>query len=231
MLSPRAPPGKKWSGEQCQISWAYSLKVVRTNEIARLVIIKVFISTRVSIPFFEQVWCHTTAFALSPVLSLQSMSSEQCQISWAYSPQSGKDQWDCKIITYHFLYNCKILLSPLENWYLFLSGFATKCFEHLLAVVRACASPRNSTWFIRPFIFVRGLGLGMRLGPLCEWKEGVCMFVSLELRPKMRGGLGSRLCVCVPHGVWEGVIRVRMWCSKLIVLKVISHSNHVYTLT
>ena len=72
---PRAPYGEKWSGEQSQISWAYSLKVVMTNEIARLVIIKVCISTRVSIPFFEQVWRHTTAFALSPVLSLQSTLS------------------------------------------------------------------------------------------------------------------------------------------------------------
>ena len=33
------PPGEKWSGQLCQISWAYSGKVVRTNKISRLVII------------------------------------------------------------------------------------------------------------------------------------------------------------------------------------------------
>ena len=48
----------------------------------------------------------------------------------------------------------------------------------------------------------------MRLGPLCEWREGVCMFVSLELRPKMRG-------VWVPDYVFvchtsEGVT----WCVR-----------------
>ena len=34
------PPGEKQSGEQSRILWAYSSKVVSTNEIARLVIIK-----------------------------------------------------------------------------------------------------------------------------------------------------------------------------------------------
>jgi len=33
------PPGKKRSGEQSRFSWAYSPKVVKTNEIARSVII------------------------------------------------------------------------------------------------------------------------------------------------------------------------------------------------
>ena len=37
--SPRAPHGEKQSGEQSLISWAYSQKVVRTNEIARSLII------------------------------------------------------------------------------------------------------------------------------------------------------------------------------------------------
>ena len=37
--SPRAPPGEKQSGEQSRISWAYYTKAVRTNEIARSVII------------------------------------------------------------------------------------------------------------------------------------------------------------------------------------------------
>ena len=36
---PRAPPGEKQSGERSRNSWAYSPKVVMTNEIARSVII------------------------------------------------------------------------------------------------------------------------------------------------------------------------------------------------
>ena len=39
VTSPQVPPGKKQSGEQSQISWAYYPRVVRTNEIARSVII------------------------------------------------------------------------------------------------------------------------------------------------------------------------------------------------
>ena len=39
MPSPRTPPSEKWSGECSQIPWAYSSKVVRTNEVARSVII------------------------------------------------------------------------------------------------------------------------------------------------------------------------------------------------
>ena len=39
VTSPRAPPGEKRSGERSRISWAYYLKAVRTNEIARSVII------------------------------------------------------------------------------------------------------------------------------------------------------------------------------------------------
>ena len=30
-------------------------------------------------------------------------------------------------------------------------------------VTKVCASPRNSTWFTRPFLLVRGWGLGTRL--------------------------------------------------------------------
>ena len=33
------PQGEKWSGEQCQISWAYFQKVVTTNEIVRSLIV------------------------------------------------------------------------------------------------------------------------------------------------------------------------------------------------
>ena len=54
MPSLRMPLGKKQPGEQSQISWAHSQKVVRTNDIAILVIlttIKFSISTQVSVPF------------------------------------------------------------------------------------------------------------------------------------------------------------------------------------
>ena len=37
--SPRAPPGEKRSGERSRISWAYSPKRWKTNEIARSLII------------------------------------------------------------------------------------------------------------------------------------------------------------------------------------------------
>ena len=39
VTSSRVPPGEKRSGERSQISWAYYLKAVRTNEIVRSVII------------------------------------------------------------------------------------------------------------------------------------------------------------------------------------------------
>ena len=54
------PPGKKRSGEQSQTLWAYFPKVVRTNEIARWIIISpynsksLFISIRVSVPFLSR---------------------------------------------------------------------------------------------------------------------------------------------------------------------------------
>ena len=39
VLTPHGPPGEKQSGEQSQISWAYSPKRRKTNEIARSLII------------------------------------------------------------------------------------------------------------------------------------------------------------------------------------------------
>ena len=44
------PPSKKRSGEQSRISWAYSPKVVKTNEIARLVIITYICSSPFDYP-------------------------------------------------------------------------------------------------------------------------------------------------------------------------------------
>ena len=63
VTSPRAPPGEKWSGEGSRISWAYYPKAVRTNQIARSVIITYTALTTVKIchlhssvrPFFERV--------------------------------------------------------------------------------------------------------------------------------------------------------------------------------
>ena len=49
MTSPCAPPGEKPSGEQSRISWAYYPKAVRTNEIARSVIIRSTALTTVKI--------------------------------------------------------------------------------------------------------------------------------------------------------------------------------------
>ena len=69
MLSPWAPPSEKQSGEWSWISWAYSPKVVRTNEITRLVIIMyhlpynnkyLYLSIRT---FLERVW-HKMFWAL-----------------------------------------------------------------------------------------------------------------------------------------------------------------------
>ena len=62
--NPCAAPAERQSGEQRQISWAYSPKVVRTNEIARLAIItkhfpynsKTFCLYSSIRTFFEQVW-------------------------------------------------------------------------------------------------------------------------------------------------------------------------------
>ena len=68
-----APPGEKQSGKQKLTFWGLFQKVVRTNEIARLVIItqhfpynsKIFISTQVSVPFFEWIWCKMFRMLLS----------------------------------------------------------------------------------------------------------------------------------------------------------------------
>ena len=48
----------------------------------------------------------------------------------------------------------------------FFERVGRKMFLSLLGynVAKACASPRNSTWFTRPFLLVRGWGLGTRLG-------------------------------------------------------------------
>ena len=60
MFSLRAPPGGKWSGWQSQISWAYYPKLVKTNENARSVKKKMFISIQASVLFLS--WFSTKCF-------------------------------------------------------------------------------------------------------------------------------------------------------------------------
>ena len=101
--TPRAPPGEKRSGKWSRISWAYSPKRWKTNEIVRSLITSLtlkFIHLHSSIrTFFEWVFC--------------------------------KKFWT-------------------------LLGYN---------VTKVPASPRNSTWFTRPFLLMRGWGLGTRLEP------------------------------------------------------------------
>ena len=96
------------------------------------------------IPWMEWIWSEMKQFSL--VLSLrvppsEKQSGERSQISWAYSPKS--ELW---IITSHFPYNSKICSSLFK--YLYLSFWTLLGYT----VARACASPRNSTWFTRPFL-------------------------------------------------------------------------------
>ena len=59
------------------------------------------------------------------------------------------------------------LVNEVEFVYLHSSTRAgRKMFWSLLGyiVTKVCASPRNLTWFTRPFLLVRGWGLGTRLG-------------------------------------------------------------------
>ena len=118
--TPRATPGDKRSGEQSRISWAFSPKRWKTNEIVRSLIINTplqhsnfFISIRVSVLFF-----------------------------WSGFPSIRA----------------------------FFERVFHKIFWTLLGytVAKAPATPRNSTWFTRPFLLVRGWGLGTRLGPSCH---------------------------------------------------------------
>ena len=80
-------------------------------------------------------------------------------------PKSGKDQWDCKISNYYVALPLQISSSPFKYPYLFWVGWP----QNVLIVARlhcrksVCNSPRNLTGFPRPFLLVRGCGLGMRL--------------------------------------------------------------------
>ena len=133
---PHTPPGKKRSGEQSQISWAYYPKVVTTNEIARLVIMTYTFLTTV------------------------------------------------KFVHFHLSINT------------FLSRFGHRMFWSLLGyiVAKVCASPRNSTWFTRPFLLARGWGLGTRLLVTISYFSGGWEMVWLD---RLLWVLGQGRVTCV----------------------------------
>ena len=93
-------------------------------------------------------------------------------------PKTVEDHWDCEIANYYVAlpYNIQIYSSPFEYPCFFDRVFQSiraffervfrKIFRTLLGytVTKAPANPRNSTWFTRPFLLVRGWGLGTRLG-------------------------------------------------------------------
>ena len=73
-------------------------------------------------------------------------------------PKSGKDQWDCEIGNY-----TSTSLTTISIHISF-ERVGRQMFWSLLGyiVAKACTSQRNLTWFTRPFLLVRGWGLGMR---------------------------------------------------------------------
>ena len=88
-------------------------------------------------------------------------------------PKTVEDQWDCEISNYYValpnniqIYSsmCFFLIGlseyPCFSWRVF-----RKVFWMMLGytVAKGPARPRNSTWFTRPFLLVRGCGLGSRL--------------------------------------------------------------------
>ena len=93
-------------------------------------------------------------------------SGEQSRIPWAYYPKRVMTNEIARlvIITYMLLTTLKFvhLHSSIRT---FFERAGRKIFLTLLGynVAKGCASPRNSTWFTRPFLLVRGWGLGTRL--------------------------------------------------------------------
>ena len=77
--------------------------------------------------------------------------------------KSGKDQWDCKINNYYVALS--VIISTWASVPFFFWVGLAWMFWTLLGdnVAKACASPRNSTWLTRPFLLMRGWGLGTRL--------------------------------------------------------------------
>ena len=96
----------------------------------------------------------------------EKQSGERSRISWAYYPKAIRTNEiaGSVIITYHLPYDSKIchLHSSIRP---FFERVVCKMFWTLLGytVAKLCISPRNSTWFTKPFLLVRGWGLGTRL--------------------------------------------------------------------
>ena len=158
MPHPHAPPDKKRSGEQSRISWAYSPKVVMTNEVARSVIIT-------------------------------------------------------NLTTVKFVH----LNLSIRTFFV-----GRKMFWSLLGyiVAKVCASPRNSTWFTRPFLLVRGWGLGTRLGGnglgRIHIYPGHCQYLVSDLP--------------APHSV-DGVLETLLESSSLPLPHVRHHLHTTHTHT
>ena len=49
-------------------------------------------------------------------------------------------------------------------------------------VTEVCTSPRNLTWFTRPFLLVRGRGLEMRLQATMHLLRNACLFMQKAQR-------------------------------------------------
>ena len=82
-------------------------------------------------------------------------------------PKRGKDQWDCGIANHYLALPLqqKNSSSPFEYPYVF-EQVVRKMFWTLLSytVTKECASPRNLTWFTRPFLLMRGQAEEVRHG-------------------------------------------------------------------
>ena len=74
-----------------------------------------------------------------------------------------EDQRDCEIANYYvaLLLQHKKYSSPFEYPYFFERVFRKTLLDYIVA--KAPTSPRNLTRFTRPFLLVRGWGLGTRL--------------------------------------------------------------------
>ena len=81
---------------------------------------------------------------------------KEVEFKWAYSP---------KVVRTNKLLSTS--LTGVINLCTFSEQIWRKMIWTLLndTVTKVCASPRNSTWFTRPFLLMRGWGLQMRLHP------------------------------------------------------------------
>ena len=121
-------------------------------------------------------------------------SGERSRISWAYYPKRVITNEIARsvIITLHSLTTVKFvhLHSSIRT---FFERVGRKMFCSLLGyiVAKVCASPRNSTWFTRPFLLVRGWGLGTRLGWVVP--HSLCSCIVRHFRVCKGGGVVTYL--------------------------------------